>query len=297
MGFISILVVFSLNSFAAINIGTYNIRNFDYDERSQTPTNKSQLVRILKSMDADLLGVQEIHEKRTFSHMIDRNFGRHFQTFLTDCGGAHDQHLGFVVNTSKFEVIHFREDLRTVNVNSPHQSGCHQGSRPLAIIQLKHRKSQARLAAIAVHLKSGGRPNSIRKRFKQIAEVMKVKKELGKQGYDKVIILGDFNTTEFKSKNQDQKNEFNQHLRRVDLNNQTASLKCTSYWWGNQDDGIQYPSHLDHIITSRSLTQIGAPKVYGHCQALACQSSPESSMQVSFNEVSDHCPIAIKLDL
>ena len=57
-----VLLVLNLNVVqAASKIASYNIRNFDYDERSHTPTNKFHLVRTLGALDADLIAVQEIN--------------------------------------------------------------------------------------------------------------------------------------------------------------------------------------------------------------------------------------------
>ena len=64
------------------------------------------------------------------------------------------------------------------------------------------------------------------------------------------------------------------------------------------DDKTQYPSQLDHILISKNLIG-GVPakiKSFGHCQKLNCQATPESSMGVDFDEVSDHCPIVSEIN-
>lgn len=300
------LSIFILSSFlviqaqAAVRVATYNIRNFDYDQRSNTPTNKNHLSKILKEINFDILAVQEINKRSIFASMIDENFGSRYQTYLSECGGAHEQHLGFVVDGSKFDVIKFEEDMRTANVNAPeHQqySECYTGSRPLAVIKLQYKKSKIKIAAIAVHLKSGGRQNNIKKRFKQIKKIMELKSELKAIGYSQVMIMGDFNTTEFINQTRSMKDQFQRQLVNSELVNQTQDLTCTAYWWGQRDDNYNYPSHLDHIITSDVLRTSGAPKVYGHCKILKCAQAHESQMQISFDEVSDHCPISIEVDL
>lgn len=293
---LALSIFFTCQVFGSVTVGTYNIRNFDYDDRSQTATNKEQLVRIILKMKTDLLAVQEINDTYTFASMIKRNLGDQYQAMLTECGGTHDQRLGFVINTEKFKVLDFAEDLRTTLVHRQQQSSCHRGSRPLAIIKLQHRQSKKKLAAISVHLKSGNRGNSIQKRYLQIKEIQKVKKELNQAGYKNIIVMGDFNTTEYYHTTQ-YRRKFQDHIDQMGMLNATGNLACTSYWWGNQDDGKQYPSHLDHILISSGISSKTAPKVYGHCQKLSCRAAAESRMDVSFDEVSDHCPIAREISL
>ncbi len=88
------LSIFILSSFlviqaqAAVRVATYNIRNFDYDQRSNTPTNKNHLSKILKEINFDILAVQEINKRNIFANMIDESFGSRYQTYLSECGGA-----------------------------------------------------------------------------------------------------------------------------------------------------------------------------------------------------------------
>ncbi|MAZ48147.1 MAG: hypothetical protein CME65_06270 [Halobacteriovoraceae bacterium] len=284
-----------------IKVATYNIRNFDYDQRSRTPTNKMELKKILKSINFDLLAVQEIGKTNQFKNYIAQHFPQNFQTFLSRCGGSNDQHLGFIVDLSKFKIIEFREDERTVNVSSKagrRNENCFQrGSRPVAILKALHRTSDQKIAIISVHLKAGGSSRSVSKRFKQIARVLDLKEELKNNGYDKIIILGDFNTTEFLSRSGYMQQRFQDRLSKAQMKNQTKTVQCTSYWWGNRDDNYFYPSQLDHIVTSDNIRSSRRPKIYGHCKQLDCRASHEDGMQVSFNEVSDHCPLAIELEI
>ena len=81
------------------------------------------------------------------------------------------------------------------------------------------------------------------------------------------------------------------------LKDTASELKCSSYWWGGVNDSAQYPSSLDHILISRGLSKAISPKAkaYGHCAKLACNITSERDMGVSFDQVSDHCPIAVNL--
>ncbi len=47
-------LLFTLSA-QALTIGAYNIRNFDYDERSRIKTNKQELSLLLSSLKFDVL--------------------------------------------------------------------------------------------------------------------------------------------------------------------------------------------------------------------------------------------------
>lgn len=281
---------------AKTRFSSYNIRNFDYDQRSDTLTNKKQLIRTLEGLDADMIAVQEINKKDKFIEMIDTNFNGRYKTVLTDCGGAHGQKLGFVYKVETFKLIKFEEDLRTSNVNNPDQWACNQGSRPLAVGTFKNLKTNETIVTIAVHLKAGGRPNSISKRFKQHKVIKTVLKEFKSKGLDKFVIMGDFNSTEY-SLNGSNQRQFIKNVADMGVIDTTSQIKCSSYWWGGADDQTQYPSLLDHILISPELLKGQTPKVtsQAHCKQLSCEASLESEMGVNFDEVSDHCPLVSEI--
>lgn len=285
---------------AKLRVATYNIRNFDYDVRSNTPTNKTHLVNIITEMNPDIMAVQEINEKEEFEFMIKTFFKGQYKTALSDCGGAHGQKLGFIYNSQKFKLIKFKEDLRTVNVNGQDtnpQTLCHQGSRPLAIAEFKNIKTNKKIIAISVHLKSGGRTSNIEKRFKQIDVLGDVANDFIEYGFKNVIIMGDFNSTEYINKGPNYK-RFRSSVQHMNMVDSTSELACTSYWWGGAQDQKQYPSTLDHILVSNELMKNKTHKTYqyGHCKKLSCQVTSELEMGISFDEVSDHCPIITEID-
>lgn len=288
------LLIDSLQA-SEIRVATYNIRNFDYDNRSNTPTNKEALKDLLKRINFDILSVQEIREKSIFQEFVSNNFPKSFSTHLSRCGGSFDQHLGFIVNRSVFDVIEFSEDERTVREKSWSNTLCSNGSRPVSVLKVLHLEKRERIAFVAVHLKAGGNRRSIAKRFYQIKEVMDLKRELTREGFKKVIVLGDFNTTEYLNRDNKLRNRFERELKSARLTNLTEDLDCSSYWWGNRDDNQFYPSKLDHIIASEGTKLVATPQTYGHCRRLSCQITHEGDMRVSFDEISDHCPISVDL--
>jgi endonuclease/exonuclease/phosphatase family metal-dependent hydrolase len=293
----------SFSSSAGLRVASYNIRNFDYDVRSHTPTNKLHLVKIINEMKADLIAVQEINQKEEFKSMIKTNFAGHYEAELSECGGTNDQKLGFVYNTSKLELIKFKEDLRTVNPNYQNQQNrqedglCFAGSRPLAIGIFKNKQTKQIIVGIAVHLKAGGRPSNIRKRFKQHKVISKIVKEFHDANFPNVIVMGDFNSTEYSFKGENY-NKFETSVQGMGMYDAAKDLKCTAYWWGGSQDSKQHPSALDHILISNNLINRKPPKLqtYGHCKRLKCKSTFDDDMGVSFDEVSDHCPILAEIN-
>lgn len=294
--FISILLT-SVNAYASLRFSSYNIRNFDYDQRSHTPTNKKHLVSIIDQLNADLIAVQEINDTDEFERMISNNYNGKYKTALSICGGAHSQKLGFVYNTNKFKLVKFEEDSRVSNPANPHQESCNNGSRPLAVGTFKIIDRNELLVAISVHLKSGGRQSNIDKRFLQHKIINNVVKEYNAKGIKNVVIMGDFNSTEYIVKGSRAKERFKESVKSMGLKDATARLSCSAYWWGGAQDSKQYPSLLDHILLSPSLTGKSSAKIetYGHCKKLSCQVTPESRMGVSFDEVSDHCPLVAEV--
>lgn len=292
----------SLSAQASFKLATYNIRNFDYDERSRVFTNKQHLVKTIKNLDADFIGVQEINKTRAFDEMIQRNFLGRYKTVFTECGGAHDQRLGFVYDRAKFDLVEFKQDLRTVKPNQQQQRNnrgrfdCRDGSRPLAVGHFREKATNRHIITISLHLKSGGRESSIKKRFRQIKIINKLINEKRAQGFEHFIVLGDFNTTEYNKKGAG-RDRFVNAVNQMRLKDHASNLKCTAYWWGGRDDKTQYPSSLDHILVSSSLqsSKTRSAELHGHCARLRCGATRESQMGISFDEVSDHCPIALTL--
>lgn len=286
--FFGLLVLLTSSAFAALNVGTYNIRNFDYDERARTHTDKPALQNILNDLKFDLLGVSEINNVPEFESFIASNM-QGYAARLSTCGGAHGQRLGYVYNKNKLKLLAFNEDLSVSNPGTP--GGCYAGSRPLAIAYFEEIATREKFYAIQVHLKSGGNPDSYNKRAKQYDVIQKVVKELVSKGHKQIVLTGDFNTTGYTLRDQDY-SRFTGMLRNAGLVDLSASVACTAYWWGGTDDGIEDPSHLDHILATPDFFKNKQAKtqLHGHCKKVSCRSASPAELGVSYEGVSDHCP-------
>lgn len=277
----------SLTTQAAITIGTYNIRNFDYDERYRIRTNTAELASIVKNLRADVLSVQEINNTQEFHRYVPTTFPG-YKAATSQCGGDHGQQLGFIYNTQTVELLSFNEDLRLAGQGG----GCHSGSRPAAIGLFQIKATKQKFFGITLHLKSGSEPTSVAKRLRQYELIKSLIQELrSKTGVADYYFAGDMNTTEYLSRGIDHKafTKIVSDLGMVDL---ASNLKCSAYWWGGSDDGIEDPSLLDHVVVTPGLwkTRNGA-QVGGHCRQVSCNQASLQNLGISYQSVSDHCPI------
>jgi endonuclease/exonuclease/phosphatase family metal-dependent hydrolase len=282
----------SLTSFA-LTIGTYNIRNFDYDERSRIRTNKQELSLLLQSLKFDVLSVEEVNNTAEFERMIANKLPAH-GVELTRCGGQHGQRLGFIYNQKTIELLSFNEDL---TIGDPGKGGsCDSGSRPLAIALFKIKATGQKFYAITAHLKAGADAGSLSKREKQFQVIKETVLELrNKTGIKDFSIAGDMNTTEYLSRGADYKN-FNRMVSDLGMIDLAANSACSAYWWGGTDDGIETPSLLDHIVVTPGLMKRKVKaEAHGHCKKVNCREVPATELGIIYESVSDHCPMTANI--
>ena len=284
---LSFLLILSISSQASIRLATYNIRNFDYDERYRISTNKPYLKKILEEISADLIAVQEINNTEEFRRFIKSHFP-HYEVALSACGGAHRQHLGFVYDQRKIELLSTEEDTH-FNLND---HNCLGGSRPAFIGVFKYIDQKEPFVAVSLHLKSGSKADSIQKRISQYDLIGRLKSRYEKIGYSHFVLMGDMNTTGFLNQMYDHQAFINMILQNQ-FEDLGKNLKCTAYWWGLTDDNIEEPSVLDHILISKSLRSKSGieTNALGHCQKVSCKSASVDELGASYQGVSDHCPI------
>lgn len=290
---LALLLLTSL-TLADIRISTYNIRNFNYDERYDIETDLPQLKKSIKDLNSDIIGIQEIINAQLFNDYIKKSF-KNYKVMLTKCGGQNNQKLGVVYDAAKVTLIEFEENFEIVRPGQEINSqNCNQGSRPFAIAKFKT-KSGERINVIVVHLKSGGSQRALSKRYAQLNIIKKY--ILKNKMQDDTIILGDFNTTEYLFHGAYYK-RFNSMMSELKMSSVSKSLSCSSYWWGGYEDGMEYPSILDHIVLPRTLnSKVDSLKVElgGHCKKTRCLPTETEKLDMYYHGVSDHCPITVTL--
>lgn len=292
LAFVLLPVLFSLSA-QALTIGTYNIRNFDYDERARIRTNKQELSSLLQGLNVDVLSIEEVNNTAEFERMVSARLPG-YEVEVSRCGGAHGQHLGFLYNTRTVELLSFNEDL---SISEPGKGGsCDSGSRPLAIALFKIRATGQKFYALTAHLKSGPHGGSLAKREKQLEIIKQTVIELReKTGVRDFAIAGDMNTTEYLNRGTDYKT-FTRMVSDLGMIDLAANSACSSYWWGGTDDGIETPSLLDHIVVTPGLMKKKASaEVHGHCKKASCREVSARELGIIYESVSDHCPMTANI--
>ncbi|MCO4753633.1 MAG: endonuclease/exonuclease/phosphatase family protein [Bacteriovoracaceae bacterium] len=283
MKYMTILLFVALSAHA-FKAGTFNIRNFD---KSGSSTNKVLLEQMIEDMDADLLAVQEILNHRSFRSFVESKLEA-YELVLSNCGGGGGQKLGFLYKRSALKLISVEEDKRVSQALS--RTGC--GSLRPALVAIFEDNNSKRLGAISLHLKAGGGKRNISRRATQYKSVSSIIFDLEDKGIDRIVAMGDFNTTGYDLKNADYHNFLNL-LSRTQSTTTAEAIECTSYWKGKSySDGIEEASTLDHIVYSKSF---GTPKsisVGSHCEKVGCRDVYEEQLGESYKSVSDHCPVS-----
>ncbi len=283
-------VLISFKSFG-LEIVSYNIRNFDKDVRSGTETNKPVLIATLKSLNADLFGIQEVVNQTAFAQMINTSFPEYGYA-LSTCGGSGRQKLGFLYKKATIRLNAFREDSRLAA-----EGQCNKGLRPAAIGTFTYLPNGMNFTAIAVHLKAGGKQANADVRYRQYGIITQIVREIRQQGENNLVVLGDFNTTDYVLRNQNYARfiEFIDNNQLIDF---SAEVNCTAYWWGETDDNIEDPSILDHIVVSQefhSFFKGHTVQMKAHCEKVQCKAASSADLGITYKDVSDHCPMLSSL--
>ena len=113
-----------------------------------------------------------------------------------------------------------------------------------------------------------------------------------KTGVADFYVAGDFNTTEYLSRGSDYA-ALNTAVKSMGMTDLASNLKCSAYYWGGTDDGIETPSLLDHVLVTPGLVKVKSPtaKASTHCEKVSCREVPIKELGISYESVSDHCPL------
>lgn len=279
--FLSLLL--GSQAWAGWSVSSYNIRNFDHDPEAGQ-TNLIELASTIKAFQSDVMTFVEVVNLDAFKQVIKKNLPGHIVTNST-CGGFGKQKLAIVYNPKVFKFISSAEDLTFSGTTS----SC--GSlRPVFLVTLEHKVNKQTYVFAAVHLKAGGEESAMRQRWTQYELLAKLVKEYKSKN---LVMMGDFNTTGYNIRNEDF-TQFEKLLNGSALSTMSANLSCTSYWEGTLGTGQHQSSLLDHIILEKDLVD-SVDEVYigAHCAALDCKDATPEELGVSYQTVSDHCPIQV----
>lgn len=283
MKFAIMMLLLSFPGWAKWSVSTYNIRNFDND-LGAGPTDLIELGKIIKDVQSDVMVFEEVNNAKAFDVVVKRNLPG-YEYKLSSCGGFGKQFLAVVYNPKTFDYIGQEEDLTF----SGSTNSC--GSlRPLLLVTLKNKTTNTIYTFAAAHLKAGGNDRAMAQRWQQYAKL-----EVLAKAYDKknLILLGDLNTTGYNIKDQDFV-KFEEFMNGSKMRTMTEAIGCTNYWTGTLGGEEHQSSILDHIVIhDKNVSSVDSVKVGAHCARTDCRPSTPEELGVSYQSVSDHCPVQV----
>ena len=274
---------FSLNGWAKWSVSTYNIRNFDRDPDAGT-VDLTELGKIIKDIKSDVMAFEEVVNATAFDNLIKKNLPGYVYE-MSKCGGFGKQNLAVVYNPKVFQLVGRTEDMSF----SGKPQGC--GSlRPVLLVTLKNIQSGESFTFGAVHLKAGGDDRAFKQRWEQYNKLQSLSKTYTKTN---LILLGDFNTTGYNIKDTDYV-RFESFISSSGLRTMSEDIGCTNYWSGNLGGEEYQSSILDHIVLQdKNVASVESVRVGSHCSRTECRPAIPSDLGLSFEKVSDHCPVQV----
>lgn len=287
-----------------IQIGTFNLEWFPckndgdmmkkygielrYPPHGQS-TDIKALFNFLKSLDIELLAVEEIVDPKLFADSAQKYLGEQYEFIYSPFGG--DQKIGFLYDSSILQVKGKPETYMKVALSNDSRL------RPAFGAYFKVIPSGFDFTAIVVHLKASPRGWDIRK--KQWSVLDDILTTLpAETGDGDIILLGDFNdVSKLKTA------EFDSVIQQTNFYRVTQELntKISEYWRPDYKKDRIEGSIIDHIFVSpdAGIEFIkGSTRVGGMC-ALGETEYPGDSIPDYYYKISDHCPVycSFKVDV
>jgi endonuclease/exonuclease/phosphatase family metal-dependent hydrolase len=251
-------------------------------------------------MNADLLALQEIlatpdaeFSLNSLRAELNRLTGGSWQVDLQSCGGASDQHVGFLWQGSRVALLQLT-DVWELNgaATTPAASACagnlRQGRYALAKTPLG-----VDFHILSVRFDSGttSRDYTHRRQATQRIGQIAIGDTPILQSDRDVVVLGDYNTMGKEEappvSAQEELTVFDGELapgfRRLPM-----TPTCTEYFDGKGGT-------LDHVVVSTGMQEAGATaRVTGYCALAAC-ANISGAMPAASERLSDHCPVVMEI--
>jgi len=279
-----------------IEMGTFNIRFFPCNEDADmmikydihmryppkgTATDTIQLFKMLKNLDIEILGVQEIVDPPLFGAMAKRHLGANYEFAYAPSNGW--QKVGFLYNSDKVKLLDEASIFNEVTLGKPDRL------RPAFHGYFKAIPDGFDFHVLVVHLKASPRGYDQRKKQWQYLEAILDSLPSGEREDDDIILLGDFNNV-----SSDRSDEFLPIMKRLDyywIGIENDSM-ITSYWRPDYSKPLIKGSHIDQIVISpdAKIEYIeGSTKVDGVCSD--GNDTIEGDFPDYYLKISDHCPV------
>jgi endonuclease/exonuclease/phosphatase family metal-dependent hydrolase len=264
-----------------VRIGTFNIRQFG----GARDTDMAKLTKLVASLDADILAVQEIKNEAKLRELAAAlsSGSRVYKVALSRCGGRSEMRVGFIydqrrvtlASTKEYPELAPGDDGRCSAVERPGFLGVfNDGARSLHLL--------------AVHFQPGSDRGDYAKRTVQWTRAHKIAAQLREGGVTAVAILGDANSTGYRDDDNGERTFVNASAKGARMSVVTAGIACSEYW---KSDGVYVPSLLDHAVATDGLVRSGSARVHGYCETLRCETHRSPTPPDEFTSISDHCPV------
>ena len=298
MRLILIFLIFVIPLFSqdnsTIEIGTFNIRFFpcnqdgemmkNYNIEMRHPpegpaTDTTMLFKIIRDLDIEVLGVQEIVDPPLFGAMAKRHLGDKFDFIYAPSNAW--QKIGILYNSEKVKLIGQPQIYSEVALGKMNRH------RPALRAYFKSLPDGFDFHVIVVHLKAS--PRGYPERIKQWELLHSILEDLPEENESDIILLGDFN-----------------NVSKIRYDEFLPFLKTHKYFWPiSESDTLitQYwrPDWNVERIESGSIDQLfissdakieyieNSTKVGGYCSDMKNEFVGE--FPEFYKNISDHCPV------
>ncbi len=273
-----------------VTVGTFNIRLFP-DRGTVAGTVASRIAEL----DADAFMVQEIRDPAAFDDVLalaSVQTSRDYVAVLGPMCASSQLELGVVYDRRRFS-LHARRVQAELDPQA--RCSCRDGHPP-ALLAVLDTDDGSRLTAMSVHLQFGARRWQYRARREQWEELVASIERVEAQFGGTLAVAGDFNSTGYAEDERGERAFIHDTAREAGLVVATAGLSCTAYWQPNRRTRDYVPSTLDHILLRH------APSVAA--EAMGMCAAPRGGQRIAasrgcpdYHEVSDHCPVRLRIAL
>lgn len=279
---------------STIEIGTFNIRFFPcnqdgemmekYNIEMRYPpqgpaTDTTRLFQIIKDLDIEVLGVQEMVDPALFGAMAKRHLGKNYEFIYAPSNAW--QKVGILYNAEKIKLI------GQPQVYSEVALGRMDRHRPALRGYFKALPDGFDFHVIVVHLKAS--PRGFPEREKQYEFLDAILSDLPSENEKDIILLGDFNNVS--------KDKYNEFLPLIKKHHYFWPLAekdtlITQYWRPDWNINRIESGTIDQLFIS-SDTKIeyleNSTKVGGYCAGM--KNEITGDFPYFYENISDHCPV------
>lgn len=257
----------------------YNI-NLRYPPKGNA-TNMKALFDLLKELDIELLGVQEVVDPQLLEKMAKEHLGEEFEVIYSSTGGS--QKVGFLYDSSVLELVGEPETYASLLLKPD------SWLRPAYRAYFRSKPNGFDFHAVVLHLKAS--PSGWKKREKQLQKLEDILESLPKKSGDSdIVVMGDMNNVTKAGAG-----EFLPMLKRLDYYWATGDMdgKPSNYWKPDWKVDRLQASLIDHIFISADakIEFVAKSTSVGGACAAGAEEYIGDKIPSYFDDISDHCPV------